>query len=207
MLPVRSIGEFAIGDSSIGTMQFDYTKTILSQYANSPILMGLIDNFSQCIDPTGKIENFQDFVWDVGSAVGYGLDVWGRIVGVNRILAISTTKYFGFSEATTISADPFGQSPFYLGQHLTSNFALSDDGFRLLIYAKAAANIWDGSIPGLNAILQLLFPGKIAYVTDGENMTMEYVFGWILSPLEGSIVLNSNVLPRPSGVSLTYVQL
>jgi hypothetical protein len=201
------IGNFVIGGSGIGQPRFNYTPTILSQYANSPILLQLIDNFSNYIDPTENIENFYDNVWNILSAKGYGLDVWGRIVGVSRILQVSATEYFGFSEATTISADPFGQSPFYLGQALTDSFALADDGFRLLIFAKAAANIWDGSIPGLNAILRLLFPNKVVYVTDGEDMTMEYVFGWILSPLEGSIVLNSNVLPRPCGVSVSYVQI
>jgi hypothetical protein len=73
------------------------------------------------------------------------------------------------------------------------------------VLAKALANICDGTIQGLNSILQLLFPGRgPSYVTDGLDMTMEYVFGFPLTPVETSIVQNSGVLPRPAGVSATF---
>jgi hypothetical protein len=170
-------------------------------------LLQLIDDFSQCIDATIPIDNWFDAVWNIDTAQGYGLDVWGRIVGVNRVLQISTSKYFGFEEAGTVSTDTFGQSPFYNGQSVTENYALSDSAFRLLIMAKAAANVWDGSIPGLNSILRLLFPGQIAYVTDGENMTMTYTFGWTLTPAQAAIVSTAGVLPKPCGVSATIIQL
>ena len=60
------------------------------------------------------------------------------------------------------------QSPFYSGAVLTSNFNLSDDAFRTLIFAKALANISDGSIPAINQLLLNLFPRRgNCYVTDG----------------------------------------
>ena len=49
------------------------------------------------------------------SAKGYGLDVWGRIVGLltGRVLKIPNSEInFGFSEAGTASAAPFGQGSF-----------------------------------------------------------------------------------------------
>lgn len=200
------IGEFQIGVSPIGSQPFDWSQTILSQYANSPIILQWIDYFSQCVDPTESIDAFYDQLWNIETAVGYGLDVWGRIVGVTRVIPGATQKYFGFQEAGTLSVDPFNQSPFYSGEALTGNATLSDDAFRTLIMAKAAANIWDGSIPGLNLILRTLFPGFVCYVTDGLNMTMTYTFKFTLTALQIAILQNTNVLPRPGGILATIVQ-
>jgi hypothetical protein len=202
----NGIGEFQIGISAVGDQPFDWSATVLSQYANSPIILQWIEYYSEYIDPTQNIQAFYDQLWNIETAVGYGLDVWGRIVGVARTIPGITQKYLGFAEAGQLSADPFNQSPLYSGEALTGNSTLSDDAFRTLIMAKAAANIWDGSIPGLNLILRTLFPGLICYVTDGQNMTMTYTFMFTLTALQIAILQGTNVLPRPAGVSATIVQ-
>jgi hypothetical protein len=148
----------------------DFDRTILSQFASSPTLVQLITNINSYIDPDANLEAFYENIWNIDTAVGYGLDVWGRIVGIGRVLEVPTGGYFGFAEATNLSANPFGQAPFYSGQPTTSNFTLTDEAYRLLILAKAAANITDCSIPAINQILLALFPGRgNAYVTDGNN--------------------------------------
>ena len=183
----------------------DVATTIISQYGTGPTIRRLIDNFNEWIDPSADIDNFYDLVWNVDTAVGYGLDCWGRIVGVGRVLQITGGgKFFGFSEATNISADPFGQSPFYSGQQINSNFVLSDPGFRTLVLAKAMANICDGSIPAINQILLNLFPGRgNCYIADGGNMTMTYTFKFQLTPVEAAIVSQSGILPRMTGVAVS----
>jgi len=210
----NAIGRFVIGVSPIGDINpFDIWATCVSQYANSPIITTLIQNFSAYLDQTQNTDNFIDFMLDISSAQGYGLDVWGTIVGVTRVLFIpGTQKYFGFEEATIISADTFGpggQSPFYSGEPTSSNYSLSDPAFRILILAKALANISDGSIKSINQILLNLFParGGNAYVTDGNNMTMTYQFGFVLTPVELAILGQSGVLPKPVGVSSSVVQV
>lgn len=186
-------------------MAFDWTATLYSQYANSPVILALLGNFSAAVDVSGSIDNFYRDVWNLDTAQGYGLDFWGRVVGVQRVIPVDANKYFGFGEAGNISADPFNQSPFYPGYSSAASFPLSDDAFRTLIYAKAAANIWDGSIPGLNLILRLLFPGAACYAQDNQNMTMTIVLGFTPSPVQQSILFNTGVLPRPAGVSVSYV--
>jgi hypothetical protein len=207
----NAIGSFIIGISPIGDIEpFDVWSTIISEYANSPIITALIENFSAYLDQTQNIDNFIDFMRDISSAQGIGLDIWGTIVGVTRTLFIpGTQKYFGFDEATTISADPFDQSPFYSGVPLSSNFELSDPAFRVLILAKALANISDGSIKSINQILLNLFPnrGGNAFVADGLNMTMTYTFDFILTPVELAILGQSGVLPKPVGVASSVVQV
>jgi hypothetical protein len=180
-------------------------STIISQYATSPTINRLISNFNEYIDPSADIDAFFDLIWSVNTAVGYGLDVWSRIVGVGRVLQVSSTpKFFGFNEASNVSADPFNTSPFYSGQQISQNFILADDGFRVLIFAKALANICDGSIPAINQILLTLFPGRgNCYIADGLNMTQTYTFLFHLTPVEAAIVSQSGILPRSTGVSST----
>ena len=212
----NAIGKFIIGVSPIGTISpFVFWNTVISQYANSPILTQLIQNFDECIDQTRNFDNFYDDIWNIATASGIGLDIWGRIVGVSRVIQLpGSASYFGFEEAGTGNANsnpfgPGGTSPFYTGVPNTGNVALSDDAFRTLIYAKALANISDGSIKAINQLLINLFPGQggNAYVTDGENMTMQYVFGWALTPVQLSIVSQSGILPKPVGVAATIVHL
>jgi hypothetical protein len=205
----NGIGLFIIGVSAIGTIQpFEYRKTIISEYANSVVLTQLIDNFNDCVDQTQNLDAFYDLIWNVDSAQGYGLDVWGRIVGVSRTLhVVGDQEYFGFSEAG-IGANPLDQEPFYSGATLTRNFQLSDDAFRVLIFAKALANISDGSIPSINQILLNLFPGRgNCYVTDGLDMSMTYTFNFLLTPVELAIVEQSGVLTKPTGVFAEVIQI
>lgn len=234
----NGIGLFQIGVSPIGEIpSFDVWTTIISQYANSDILTRLILNLFEYLDQTRNFEAFYDLIWNVDTAEGYGLDVWGRIVGVNRILQVPSGEWWGYEEATPGSYT-FGQAAYYSGASLTSNFRLSDQAYRLLIMTKAAANITDGSIPAINRILMTLFPNRgNAYVTEGfhggswfgfsestnamgfnqasfysgspviETMTMTYTFTFALTPVELAIVQSSGVLPKPTGVKASVVVL
>jgi hypothetical protein len=233
----NGIGQFQIGISPIGNQPaFDVFDTVISQYANSNILMTLITNLDQYINQTQNLDAFYDLMMNVETAVGYGLDCWGRIVGVNRVLQVNAGNWFGYNEASPGSYT-FGQGSFYSGTPLTSNFALSDEAYRTLIYAKAAANITDGSIPAINRILMTLFPNRgNAYVTEGfhsgqwfgfaesvnaqgfnqasfyagatiSTMAMSYVFEFQLTSVELAIVQNSGVLPKPTGVQASVIIL
>lgn len=272
----NAIGRLEIGVSPVGDIPaFDVWTTILSQYANSPILTAIIENLEECIDPTADLNAFYDNIWNIFSAQGYGLDVWGRIVGVERAIKVQETQWFGFNEALpgSLSFDntqlfiyspalgfsegqgfvPFGSGTFileeewgsngqpqgggafYNGESLTSIYELPDLSYRTLILAKAAFNITNGSIPAINRILMTLFPGRgNAFVTDGyqggayfgfsesENaltfgqgvfysgetvvtMTMQYVFQFNLSSVEFSIVSQSGVLPKSTGVAASVL--
>lgn len=184
------------------TGAFDYRPTILSQYANSPTILGLIAGMSGGIDPAADVDAFYEVVWNIDTAVGFGLDIWGRIVNVGRVYPIPTGSYFGF-EGT--ESDGFNQAPFYTGQVVTQNYALSDDAYRQLILAKAMANISDGSIPSINTIMMTLFGSRgQSYVIDNADMTMTYMFDFTPTPMEVTLIQSSGVLPHPGGVALNY---
>ena len=206
----NAIGSMIIGTSPIGDIRpFDVWTTVMSQYANSPRLMALVTNFQDDIDQTKNFDEFFDFIWNVDTAQGIGLDIWGRIVAVNRVLTIGIgPPFFGFDEGNA-AADytGFNDGPFYSGQKASGNFILTDDGFRVLILAKAFSNICNASIPSTNFILRYLFGSSgRCYCTDGLDMTMTYTFEFAPTPVQVSILTNSGVFPRPSGVTYTLVK-
>lgn len=184
----------------------NYRKTIIWQYDQSPTINALLDAFNQWIDPTANLDQFYNLIWNVDTATGYGLDVWGRIVGVGRVLQVIVTgKFLGFAQQGNISVTSWGHGPWYSGQQINNNFILADSGFRTLIYAKALANICDGSIPAINKILLTLFPNRgNCYVDDGLDMTLTYTFNFALTPVEAAIVEQSGILPRSSGSLVNY---
>jgi hypothetical protein len=168
--------------------------------------MSLIESFNSAVDPSPNIDAFYDNLWNIQTASGYGLQVWGRIVGVSNVLEVpGGVSDFGFEDT---GAAPFGQGVFYSGTPASSNFTLSDDAFRSLILIKALSNISQCSIPTYNAILMQLFPGRgNAYVMDSGNMTMMLVFQFPLQPYEIAIITQSGAFSAPTGVNLDLVMV
>lgn len=181
---------------------FDPIVTLLSQYANSPIILQLIADCSQWLDPASRFDAFYALVWDIDTAQGWGLDVWGRILGVGRVLQVPVGEYLGFESDPV--AKPFGFGIFYRGHRATNNAILTDEAYRTLLLAKAALNITNCSNGAINQILLNLFGD--GYVRDNLDMTMTYVFSHTLTPVETAIVFQSGVLPKPAGVAVDVEQ-
>ena len=212
--PSETAGSNGIGLSAIGVLQigaipqFNVWAPILSQYKNSPQMDAMIIAFNSAIDQTANMSNLYDMIWNVLTAEGYGLDVWGRIVGVSRTISISgSVGYLGFNEAGPAGWVGFNQGILFSGGSPIANYIFNDIDFRRLILAKAATNICDGSIPSINKILLNLFPNRgRCYVADGLNMTMTYTFHFLLTPVDLAIVQFSGALPQPAGVSVIISQ-
>jgi len=205
----NAIGSFAIGISPIGSIPtFDIWETIISQYANSDVLTKLITDFAGYVDQTTNLDNFYDLIWNVDTAQGFGLDVWGRIVGVTRTLEVSTGQFFGFEGPAGASGTEWNVAPWYAGSPLSSNYSLTDNAYRNLIFAKALANISNGSIPAINQLLINLFPNRgNCYVVDDGDMHLTYTFLFKLSAVEKAVIAQSGILMRPAGVLATYQEI
>lgn len=113
-------------------------------------------------------------------------------------------------QGTDDRVQPFDQAPFYDGQVVTQTVTLADDPYRILILAKALANISDCTTKSLNRILRLVFSGddsRRCYVQTNNLMGMRYVFEFPLSPVEKTIAIQSGIMPRTAGVKLSIMQI
>lgn len=203
----------------------NWEATLASQFANSPTLLALIEGMNDAVDPAARINDFYRLVWNVDTAQGHGLDVWGRIVGVNRFLQVpSSIDFFGFETGGTPERSlPFGSGVFFAGAESTETYELSDSAYRSLIYFKAFANIAAANVPTLNQLVNKLFRGLNgfwvardyyidgyltggdegrAYVEDLGSMQMRYVFEYDLSVYELAIINTPGILPSPAGVKV-----
>lgn len=173
-------------------------STIMSQYANSPTLLRLIEDIGDRIDPTADIEQFYNIVMNLPTAQGFGLDIWGRIVGISRSVNFADPQgeYFGFADGFY----PFNQRPFFSpGQ---TSYEIPDKDYRKLIFLKASANIVSATAPNINRLMKAAFDGKKCYFLITGHMKARYVFRFPLTQFERYIVYNTDILPRPCGVQV-----
>lgn len=166
-------------------------RTIISQYAPTSTIVQLVRNIDLYVDPRADLDTFYDYVWNVETAQGFGLDIWGRIVGVDRQLNVPAD-----------TPNPGGY-PFTPGV-----VTLSDAQYRTVILTKALANITNSTAPSLNQLLSNLFAGRgRCYVRDLGNMEMELRAEFWLQPFEYVIITQTDVSPRPAAVKVYVFQL
>lgn len=178
-------------------------ETIISQYGNSATITQLVRDMNLYIDPRADFDKFYDFVWNVETAQGFGLDIWGRIVNISRELQIPDAgPFFGVAPDSA----PLDQGPFWSGSDATNTFSLADDAYRQLILVKALANISATNAPSLNQLLQNMFAGRgRCYVNDLGGMQIRYTFEFQLTGYELAIMTQSGAMPRPAGVGAILI--
>lgn len=183
-------------------------QTIISQYGNSATITQLVQNMNDYIDPRTDFDNFYDFVWNIETAQGFGLDIWGRIVDIGRELQIPVvTQFFGFKEGA--GTYPFNEQPFWDGTPpATQTYILADDAYRQLILVKALSNITATNARSVNQLLQNMFAGRgRCYVNDLGNMSLRYTFEFLLTDYEFAIMTQSGAIPRPAGVGASLINV
>lgn len=178
--------------------------TVISQYANSPVICSLIKSFNGCLDPRKDIDNFYNLVWNVETAQGFGLDTWGSIVGIRREVRMTPEdEFLGFSDGFT----GFNDGVWGFGDESDREYLLDDDTYRRVIMLKALSNIVYATAPNINKLLRMMFSkrGRAYYVING-TMQARYVFEFFLMPIERAIIRQTDLLPRPSGVLLDFFE-
>lgn len=158
--------------------------TLYSQYANSPTIVQMVDSFGQQIYPAPDFANFLSYIWDIDTAQGFGLDILGRIIGLNRQVT-NVPDIFGFP--TT----PGGL------------YTMMDGQYRRALKVKALRNILNGSAPDINRELMLLSDGRgNAFVQNTGTMLIKYNFYYAPEPYEYALMSSFNVVGKPVGVNV-----
>lgn len=172
--------------------------TIASQYANSPALLKIIYSFADAIDPNKFTQEYFDLIFNIATANDYGLDNWGRIIGISRhVKGVNlNAESFGFSQGYF----PFNNRPFSSGgPGSAGGWELDTEAYRKLLFLKALANIIYATAPNINKLIREFFGRDCYYLITG-HMQAEYVFKFELGQFERFLVFDSGILPRPCGV-------
>jgi len=181
----------------------EYKTTLLSQYANSPRILAIIETANECIDPSADIDLFYERVFDVLTATGYGLDVWGRIVGVSRSIPGIPGLLDDESFRTLILLKA-------LANIAATNIPTLSDLLVRLVRLLPGAQFGPYSDPGYVDPGYVQDNGAInprCYVADLGGMQMMYVFEFVLQTYQLAMLTASGVLPRPTGVGAYVMQI
>ena len=183
----------------------DYSQLLIYQYARKPKARATIDSVLGEYDKLS--DNAIDLLnqWDIDQARGFSLDIIGRRIGVSRTLPAAIAKgYFGY--LNSIDGEPWGQGAWYRsGESLGDSITLNDTDYRFLIRAKIYKNFQIGTIEYItNALKKIINPD--ALIQDNLDMTATIFLPMAsLSLLQGYMVRQMDILPRPMGVMYTYI--
>ena len=170
--------------------------TILSQYSASPRILALAHGFALRLDPAPDIDTFFENIFDIETARGWGLDNWGRILGVPRGVQVATVDWFGYYGS---GLQPWNNAPFFNTAQATNNFPLTDEAYRKLLLYKAAANIGSADAATINRLLK--------HIVDNGDMSIRAVFNDYLQPVEIGILNTYGALNKGAGVQWVYLSV
>lgn len=156
----------------------DLNGVFLWQYESAEKIKQIIKNKQAFLK-----ENVEDFwnnwardVFNIDTANTFGLELWGRFLGVGR--------------------------PSYIDGGQTIDF--TDEQYRTVIKGRLMLMMSNGSVPSINKYLNYLFPDKPAFVVDYHNMSISIVFYYTPTPAEEAVIKMDGFLPRPAGVEVDW---
>lgn len=189
---------------------FDYSsdllRSLLWRNNSAPNITALIQNKQDYFNSDSR-----DFwtawaidVFDLRTANEFGLNVWSIILG------------FPISIVTTVP--PAANSNWGFGPNRInfnngnftplSGFLLTLEDARIVLRLRYYQLTTNGNISGLNRMLDDIFSAQgLSYVTDGLDMTLIYVFDFVVPSSLQSVFNSLDILPRPAGVSASFTSL
>lgn len=147
-------------------------------------------------------ENWYRDVFNIDTANRFGLSIWGRILDIS--LGVDTPpqqgkKAFGFGPSNS----NFENGNF--GRQRQETQYLSLEQQRMVIRMRYFQLTTRSTVPEINEFLKRIFAEEgPAYVIDGRDMTMTYVFGFSPSSELQFILENYDLLARPAAVDVSW---
>jgi len=211
----RSFG----GSFSLRNQSFDFSVNVLQallwQYNEAPNLTALLQAKQDWYD-TNQKEFWQSFVndiFDLRTANDFGCAVWSYILRIP--LAIEwqqpTGPAWGFGPYTSGGPPDEGNMNFERGNFQALEgvpLPLTLEQKRIVLQLRYFQLFTHGAVPQINAFLKRLFGhyGPV-YVVDHLDMTMTYVFDFVMPRQLLFIFKYYNLLPQPSGVAVDFTYL
>ncbi|MBO7696951.1 MAG: DUF2612 domain-containing protein [Methanobrevibacter sp.] len=163
---------------------------LISQYANSPVLKNLASGLNTLFDDSEFVKNWYETVFNLETATGYGLDVWGKILNVGRTFVYNGISYY------------LGGAQIIDGVSFTAE--QMDNLYRQVLQLTAMRYIGNASIASINNMLQFIYGGK-CYCLEYDVMEIRYVFRFYMNKIQKAIIETLN--PHPTGVLTSFEYL
>lgn len=167
---------------------------MISQYANSPNFVSLVNGLTGIFSNAQTLEDWYNVVFNLKTASGYGLDIWGAILNQGRLFYYT---YNGSTESVYLKGAQIVDGVSYTEEQI-------EEIYRQVLFLKAMSNITNVTLASLNQMLQFYYQGRgRAYVIEYGTMKIRYVFEFYVNKLEKAI-FTSNVMPKPTGVLASF---
>jgi hypothetical protein len=139
--------------------------------------------------------------YDPDTATGELLDIIGRIVGAVRpITRITDVDVFGYEGNP--SYVNYNVAPYIGDGSAAKDLPLSDDLYRVVVKAKIARNIRDGTYDSIVTLTEFILGFAVTAIIDYGNMTFRLGFEREPSLIIKFLLDNFDMIPRPQGVEM-----
>lgn len=180
-------------------------RAILWQYEGADNLRQIVEAEQAWFDGA-QVEFWESWIRDVfnfNTANDFGLAVWSRILDIDLGVDVSASPdepCFGFGQYN----ENFNNGNF--SRVRGGTVSLTTDQKRLVIRLRYAQLTTRPTVPNINRILSDVFAdfGGSAYVTDNQDMTIDYQFNFLIPSSLRFILEKYDLLLRPSTVGYTY---
>jgi len=167
---------------------------MISQYANSPKYLNIYNGLTELFNNSQTIEDWYNIVYNLNTAYGYGLDIWGKILNQGRQFSYTSN---GVTEYVYLGGEQTIDGVTYTAEQM-------EETYRLVLFLKALSNISGCTIASLNELLGFYFRNRgRAYVLEYGVMEIRYVFQFYVNKFEKAI-FTSSVMPKPTGVLISF---
>lgn len=198
-------GYWAPPGYAVGDLRFEYGSFITSEHRDKPKFMAVVEAVT---DPASAVQlSYLEMLaaFDLDHAVGQQLDIIGEWVGITRRVPVPLENvYFSWDSTAELGWDSgVWKGIFDPDSGLES---LGDEDYRQLLRAKIAANQWDGTIEGAEAVWAIVFAGvQQIILQDNQDMTMTLGFvGPPLNAVQKALLLDGYFPLKPAGVRIRY---
>lgn len=156
-----------------------YLDNITSQHRDKPKFISWLGKSLTIIDHAYLSAKSIDINFDLDYAIGKQLDTLGKIIGRERVLTFQPLN---------------GHDP-----------TLDDETYRLVLKAKVAMNMWDGTIPQMYEIWDNIFKDIGLQLQDNQDMSFNaYVTGYV-NQIRQDLIQHGYIVPKPEGVRVNYI--
>lgn len=156
-----------------------YLDNITSQHRDKPKFISWLSKSLTLIDHAYMATKSIDINFDLDNAIGKQLDTLGIMIGRKRTLTFQPMH---------------GHNPI-----------LDDETYRLVLKAKVAMNMWNGTIPQMYEIWDNIFKDIGLQIEDNQDMSFNaYVTGYV-NQIRQELIQHGYIVPKPEGVRVNYI--